>query len=72
MVKMNNAALADLMREKGVQQKQAAEFIGVTESHFSRKMSGEYSFKQSEIAKLCDLLQIADSEIGRLFFCPKS
>lgn len=71
-VQMNNEALLDLMKEKGVSQKQAAEAVRVSESHFSRKMSGEYAFTQSEMARLCDILGIADDEIKRLFFCPKT
>ncbi len=69
---MDYGKLLGKIRETGLTQKAVAEHIGLTESHFSRKLSGEFAFKQSEIQRICNLLNISADEIGAYFFTPKS
>ncbi len=72
MPAMDYGKLLGKMRELGLSQKAVAEHIGLTESHFSRKLSGEFAFKQSEMQQICNLLNITSDEIGAYFFTPKS
>lgn len=72
MPEMNYALLRGRIRDCGLTQQECAEKIGISESHFSRKLAGEYVFRQDEINKLCELLEIDGAEIGAYFFTPRS
>lgn len=71
MPEMDYGKLNGRIRERGYTQKSLAAEIGVSESQFSQKMQGNYPFKQSEIGKICSVLQIASAEIGSYFFTPR-
>lgn len=45
-----------------------ASAIGMSEHSLSKKMSGKISWKQTEIEKACDLLEIDRFKIGDYFF----
>lgn len=64
--------LRERIREKGLNQKQLATLIGISEGQLCKKMSGEYVFKQNEIIRMCEILEIEASEISEYFFCSKS
>lgn len=66
------SSLTDRMKEKHIAKKELAKKVGISESHFVRKLSGEFSFKQEEIAKICTILEIEAENIPRFFFCQKS
>lgn len=68
---MDYSKLLGKIKERGHTQKSIAKEIGISESHFCQKLSGNYSFKQSDIQKLCELLEISASEIGDYFFTAK-
>lgn len=72
MPKMDYAMLRRRIKRFGLTQQECAEKIGVSESHFNRKLAGEYVFRQDEINKLCVLLNIGSTEIGLYFFTPMS
>lgn len=72
MPEMNYNQLRGRIVECGLTQKECAEKIGVSEGHLSRKLAGEFAFRQDEISKLCTLLAIPVERIGDFFFCPKS
>lgn len=72
MTDVNYNPLRGRMRECGLTQKECAAKIGLSEGQLNRKLAGEYDFKQDEIYKLCNLLDIDATEIGRYFFSPKS
>lgn len=72
MPDVNYNPLRGRMREFGLTQKECAAKIGLSEGQLNRKLAGEYDFKQDEIHKLCNLLDIDATEIGRYFFSPKS
>ena len=71
MPEMDYSKLKGRIAQKGLNQKDLASLIGVSEGQFSKKMSGEYVFKQSEILKICNILDIAASQIGEYFFSRK-
>lgn len=72
MPEMDYRKLLGRVREKGFTQKELAEKIGVSESHLCQKFSGKYAFKQSEMQKICVVLEIPANEIGTYFFSPIS
>lgn len=71
MPKMDYSRLLGKIREKGFTQKSLSENIGVSESHLCQKLAGNYAFKQTEMKKICDLLEISGEEIGSYFFTPE-
>lgn len=42
--------------------------LGLSEHSFSKKITNKTRFKQSEITKSCELLEIPVSEVGDYFF----
>lgn len=63
--------LRERIREKGLNQKQLASLIGVSEGQLCKKMSGEYVFKQNEILRMCEVLDIEAADISIYFFAEK-
>lgn len=70
-MKFNYSKLRGKIREMGITQKQIAEKIGTGESTISAKLNNKCYFYQPEIAKICDILNIADEEVGLYFFMPE-
>ncbi len=68
---MDYSLLREKMREKNISQKEMAALIPMSESHFCKKLSGEYPFKQSEIVRICEILDIDAGEIHAYFFTEK-
>ena len=71
MQEMNYADLRERMRDSKLTQKECAGLIGISESQLNRKLAGEFVFRQDEINKLCEILEIDGTEIGKYFFSPK-
>lgn len=71
MPDMDYTELIVLIKKNGFTQKSVAKAVNLTESHFSRKLSGEYPFTQIEIQKLCEMLKIRGEDIAKYFFTPK-
>ena len=69
---INYNPLIGRIREKGMTQKDFAKMIGISESHLSRKLSGEFDFRQEEMQKICEVLHIKAADIGKYFFSAKS
>lgn len=63
--------LFGLMRTKNFTQSEIARKIGNSESTLSLKFNNKAKFKQCEIATICDVLGIAENEIGSYFFTTK-
>lgn len=63
--------LKERMKKKGMNQKQLAILVGVSEGQMCKKLSGEYVFKQTEILKICEILEIEAIEISLYFFTEK-
>ena len=68
MPKMDYSKLLGRIKEYNLTQKSLAEKIHISESHFCQKIGGNYPFKQTEIQRICEELQIPASEIGLYFF----
>lgn len=64
----NYSKLRGKIVEKYSTQSQFAQAIGMSEHSLSKKISGKIPFKQTEISKACDLLDIASYEIASYFF----
>ena len=71
MMGLDYSKLRERIRDKGLNQKQLASLIGVSEGQLCKKMSGEYVFKQNEILRMCEVLDIEASEISLYFFTEK-
>lgn len=72
MPTMDYSKLSGRIKEFGYTQKSLAEAIGISEGQFCQKLSSRYPFKQTEIRKICDLLNIQAAEIGAYFFSADS
>ena len=64
----NYRPLLGRMKERDVTQEVAAKAIGICSETLSAKLNNKAVFKQSEIIKLCTLLDIKCDEIGKYFF----
>lgn len=72
MPKMDYSKLVGRIKEFGYTQKRLAESIGISEGQFCQKLSSRYPFKQTEIQKICELLNIEAEDIGVYFFSAES
>lgn len=70
MPHMDYKKLRGRMVEFGLTQKDLAQKIGTSHSQLNRKLAGDFSFRQSEIQAICEVLQIGDNEIKAYFFTP--
>lgn len=64
----NYAKLLGRIVEKVGTQSKFADQMGLSERSVSLKLNGKVSWKQSEIAKACEVLEIASVEIPLYFF----
>lgn len=65
-------ALKELIKSKGLKLKYVADCLGLTSYGFALKLNNKQEFKTSEVAALCDLLEIKSlKEKEALFFKPK-
>ncbi|HLQ87160.1 DUF739 family protein [Ligilactobacillus aviarius] len=65
---INNSLLWGLLKSKKLTQKELANRIGITNQTLSLKMSGKVQFKQKEIKKISEVLDIPQNKIGEYFF----
>jgi DNA-binding XRE family transcriptional regulator len=56
------------MREFGYTQEKLAKAIGLNESTLNAKLNNKGYFKQDEIDKICEVLDISVREIGSYFY----
>lgn len=68
MMPYNYAKLLGRIVEKVGTQSNFAALMDVSERTISLKLNGKVSWKQSEIAKACEVLDIASVEIPLYFF----
>ena len=64
----NHDKLAGLIKEKRTTQKALAKSIGISDNSFSSKMNNKSEFSAIEIARICNALDIDNSDIGLYFF----
>lgn len=68
MPKMDYSKLLSRMKAKGYTQKSLAKAVHISESHFCQKIMSNYPFKQTDISRLCEVLDIPACDIGLYFF----
>ena len=56
------------IKEKNLTQAELSVKIGVSLSTLNAKISNSYQFKQNEITKACEILEIDVRDIGAYFF----
>jgi transcriptional regulator with XRE-family HTH domain len=59
------------MAETRTTQEKLASKLGISNNSFSRKMNGISDFSSKEIAKICNYLNISNTQVGVYFFTPK-
>lgn len=65
-------ALKELIVKRGLKMKYVAEYLGLSAYGFQLKTENKQEFKTSEVAALCELLQINSlSEKEKIFFKKK-
>lgn len=64
----NYGKLLGRLKEKNITQDVLAKKIGLQPPTLSQKLNNKAKFKQAEISKICDVLEILPSEIGAYFF----
>ena len=57
------------IREKGFTQVSLAKELGVSETTLNFSLGNKRAFKQNEILKLCDILEIPLQSLDDYFFC---
>lgn len=65
---MNTNELKKAMIDANMKAKDCAAVLGITESSFSRKMSGKTDFWSGEIIKLVKCLNLREAQIMAIFF----
>ena len=70
MPTMDYSKLLGRSKEFGFNQKELAKEVGISEGQFCKKISGNYAFKQTEIQRICEVLDIDAADIGLYFFTP--
>ena len=67
----NTKVLRDLIESKGLKLKFIAEQLGLSAYGFQLKLDNQREFKASEIAKLCELLDIRSMKLKEKIFFVK-
>lgn len=68
----NSEALRELINAKGFKLKFVAEYLGLSPYGFNLKVQNKQEFKTSEVAALCELLEIKSlEEKENIFFAKK-
>ena len=68
----NSKMLRDLIDRKGLKMKYVAEYLGISYYALNLKISNKREFKTSEVAALCELLDIKSlEEKEKIFFATK-
>lgn len=65
---MNERELAAELARKGLSFPAAAKLTGMGKNAFYRKMRGESQFRQREMKRLKEILELTDRRISEIFF----
>lgn len=63
--------LKGLAREKGKTQEAIATIAGMKEGTYSQKINNNSEFRQGEILRICEILNIPHEQIHAYFFTPE-
>lgn len=58
------------MAEKKYSQRALAQALNISENAFTNKVKGRSTFNSVEIATICNILDISNTQIGAYFFNP--
>lgn len=64
----NYSKLFGLMAEKKYTQRALAQTLDISENAFTNKIKGRSTFNSIEIATICNILGIPNTQIGTYFF----
>lgn len=64
----NYSKLLGRIREKSGSQFMFAKAMGISEKSISQKLNNKLAWKQTEILKACEILEISNREIHLYFF----
>ncbi len=64
---MNRAELRAEIAKKMITQREIASALGISESSLRNKMVGDNEFKESEIRKLVQLLELSPERVNEIF-----
>ena len=67
-IRFDYSKLLGRIREKGMTQSAMAAQIGITPTAMSNKLAGKSDFRQGELERMAEKLEIADQEYGLYFF----
>lgn len=67
----DTALLEEIIEKSGLKKQYLAEKIGLSPPGFRNCMTNRAEFKASQIAKLCELLNITDQDLMRAIFFAK-
>lgn len=66
--KYDYSKLKGRIKETNVTQRELAENIGIGRVSLNQKLNNKQEFSQTEISKICDVLEIDELDIGEYFF----
>ena len=72
MERYNYAELLGKMREKGFTQEEMAKTIGISAVSMNMTLNNKRAFRQNEIYKATQMLEILGEDIGEYFFSAKT
>ena len=64
---MNRAELRAAIARKDISLRDLAKALGISETSMWMKMKGEREFKESEIRKLAEILELSAADINLIF-----
>jgi len=64
---MNRSELRAEIARKGISNRAVAGELNISEQAFYNKMSGTSEFKESEIKKLIQILELSAADVDRIF-----
>lgn len=67
-MQIDYSKLLGRIKECGMTQEDLASVIGVSATTLSFKLNNKAFFKQTEIKKICEVLEISKEHIGEYFF----
>ena len=65
---INLAKLKGKLKEKGKTYKECADYIGIGEVHFCKKINGIVDFWVTEVSKLAKFLELSTEEFIAIFY----
>lgn len=69
MVEYDYSKLLGRMKEKHFTQAELAESIGLSETSLNFRLNNKLDFKQQDMRKIADLLEIDPADLASYFFC---